>query len=277
VSLPAQLLTALLRCCDLARMPRQGVVMNTMHQRCASCLGLLGALHPARIRLPQGGPASLSQNEQEVLAEALTHILRILRTAQHLVLVELCIYVLHRLMSHPVMGACFQNCGCQQCGLVGEGTCSGAPCTAAMQCGAPVQAVRQCSTALLCPACRSRPVCAGDAERVGPPAGGAACLQHRPHLALSACSAHPAGLHHPAQAQLPPLATPLAAAAAGALPCRCGSPWALRDACDGAGDACDGVACMQAACAPFWTLSALRRATTSRSCSSCCHTLCWAR
>lgn len=79
--------------------------MNTMFQRCASCLGQLGALHPAHIRLPQPGPPSLAQKPFDFLCSAMSHILRILRTAQHLMLVELCIYVLHKLMCHPVAGA----------------------------------------------------------------------------------------------------------------------------------------------------------------------------
>lgn len=78
--------------------------MNTMFQRCASCLGQLGALHPARISLPQPGPPSLSQKPFDFLCNAISHILRILHTAQHLMLVELCIYVLHKLMCHPVAG-----------------------------------------------------------------------------------------------------------------------------------------------------------------------------
>jgi hypothetical protein len=83
--------------------------VNVMFQRCARCLGQLGALHPARIRLSQPAPPSLSQKPFDFLCSAMSHILRILRTAQHLELVELCIYVLHKLMCHPAAGVPLQR------------------------------------------------------------------------------------------------------------------------------------------------------------------------
>eukprot|EP00892_Ulva_mutabilis_P006464 jgi/Ulvmu1/418/UM001_0425.1 len=102
LTLPAKLLGVLLACCDLAKVPDTRVVVGSMYLRLARCLGQLGAVHPSRIRLQQPGPPPVLEEPAALMASALAHILRILRTALHLDLVELCIFVLHKLLHHDV-------------------------------------------------------------------------------------------------------------------------------------------------------------------------------
>lgn len=106
LALPAKLLRVLLACCDLAKVPDTRVVVSSMYLRLARCLGQLGAVHPSRIRLQQPGPPPVLEDAGSLMARAMAHILRILRTALHLDLVELCIFVLHKLLQHEVSSAC---------------------------------------------------------------------------------------------------------------------------------------------------------------------------
>lgn len=105
LALPAKLLRVLLACCDLAKVPDTRVVVSSMYLRLSRCLGQLGAVHPSRIRLQQPGPPSVPADPGSLMARAIAHILRILRTALHLDLVELCIFVLHKLLQHDVSRA----------------------------------------------------------------------------------------------------------------------------------------------------------------------------
>jgi hypothetical protein len=110
-SLLAQLLKALLECCDLAR-SKGGSVIASMSLRLASCLGMVGALHPSRIRLHQAPPAAIGLDPRELMATIVTHVLRILRTALDLSLVDFCTYVLHKLLRYPFSGASHSLDGC---------------------------------------------------------------------------------------------------------------------------------------------------------------------
>ena len=103
-TLAAQLLHALLRCCDLGRLPG-GDDREAMYQRLASCLGQLGALDPSKIRLKQAPPVAILEAPEDLLATVLVHVLRILRTALLLDLVDFGTYAMHKLLKMKIAGA----------------------------------------------------------------------------------------------------------------------------------------------------------------------------
>jgi len=99
LSLPARLVRALLKCCDPATPDGE------MHLRCGECLGLLGALDPAAVSLQLPPPPPVLDCPRALKAEIFKHILRILRTAPSLELVDFCTYSLHGLRMHAFEGA----------------------------------------------------------------------------------------------------------------------------------------------------------------------------
>jgi hypothetical protein len=104
-TLAAQLLKALFRCCHIVRM--QNVATSQKYPlRLASCLGQLGATDPARVQLPQPPPAPILEDPRDLLAKLLAAVLRIMRTALHLSLVEFCSYALHKLLHLDLCRAC---------------------------------------------------------------------------------------------------------------------------------------------------------------------------
>ena len=79
--------------------------MQEMHLRLATCLGQLGALDPANANIEQPPPAQILLHANELLPLLLGHVLRVLRTTQHIAQVDLCMYALHKLLALQLPGA----------------------------------------------------------------------------------------------------------------------------------------------------------------------------
>jgi hypothetical protein len=83
---------------------------KAMYLILARCLGQLGVLDPSQIHLKQARPAAILEDAQDLLASVLPHVLRILRTALRLDLVEFCTYALHKLLCLELAGAITLPC-----------------------------------------------------------------------------------------------------------------------------------------------------------------------
>ncbi|BDA43155.1 Serine/threonine-protein kinase ATR at C-terminar half [Coccomyxa sp. Obi] len=94
----SQLLGSLLKICDPEA---QSVSGKKAQQACADCLGLLGAVDPARITLDLAPPPSLKHSQHDLLVTLLTqHLVRVLRVASSLQVLDAASVAIQELFSH---------------------------------------------------------------------------------------------------------------------------------------------------------------------------------
>lgn len=80
-------------------------------QACAECLGIVGAVDPARVSLAMQPPAKLAQTQHALLMTLLTeHLVRILRVASSLqVLDAASVAIQVRPLIHPLPHSCYSR------------------------------------------------------------------------------------------------------------------------------------------------------------------------
>ncbi|KAL3137629.1 hypothetical protein ABBQ38_004906 [Trebouxia sp. C0009 RCD-2024] len=94
----SSLLGALLKCCD----PEIHTPTSWKAQQlCAECLGLLGAVDPARVEVALDPPDSLCRCTQELLTTLIVkHLVRLLRVASHIFVLDAASFAIQELLRH---------------------------------------------------------------------------------------------------------------------------------------------------------------------------------
>jgi serine/threonine-protein kinase ATR len=94
----SRLMAALLRCCD----PEvHNMVSQQAQQACAECLGMLGAVDPARLQVDPQPPASRCTSDVELLVTLISrHLVRLLKTAPSLQVLDAATLAIQELLKH---------------------------------------------------------------------------------------------------------------------------------------------------------------------------------
>ncbi|KAK9914842.1 hypothetical protein WJX75_001188 [Coccomyxa subellipsoidea] len=97
-ALLSQLLGSLLKICDPEAQSASG---RKAQQACADCLGILGAVDPARVALDLAPPPSLKHSQHDLLVTLLTqHLVRVLRVASSLQVLDAASVAIQEIFNH---------------------------------------------------------------------------------------------------------------------------------------------------------------------------------